>query len=1203
MEADPFDEDWASLSSHTSWSRDEDTLSSISLTSVRSFDLPATHSLVDGPQSSRQYNHPTIIRDVTVNHNSFYLLDDSGLVKWDYQTLRNTRVFQFPAYKHKLLKAVTYCSFYNVYFVLTMDNKVKVFNKHFSEVHCLELPAEQSKVSCIAINDRSHQLITGSLGGIKVFNYSKNVSSSRVSSYKTVEPMSQYSLVISHSSLHTEGIWIRGLSITDRLIGYSGYDVLVYSINAVLLIHLKRLHQGFVTGCVFLPSLKYFVTCSDDCTVKVWSESGSMIDCFTSHIKEVTGMLVHPHCPWLVLTTSLDGTIKQWNMATLQMEHSVTSCVGEVKMMRIVNHSCFYIVSSSSIELFEFNHFTQYWALCHSAMHQILPVIQDGRQPKILAIGVDGSVRLYSAKLDQGYHLTTVLPSHQIAPVLSVAYSPNTHTLCTLLDPNKLWVYNTRFNPAQRVTEISGSDLATLVAANNLLSSVLPTGIRLHHKKDVCSVCACGTQMLLGMMDGRVIVLVPDEDSFQTMGYLQAFISAVTLLKYDVVLNTLMCSSNQTEDVSVQLWDVTSWSLSAVVQCNSLLVDCAVLENCVMTGHDSGLVQLMRLTDSSSMDNANNNSSEVEDTRVTSVQSSHTFSLFAISHSNNVIRLWNTQCVLLLEVHLATIHSCCFLPGQACLIVDLHNHLYKVMLDKVLPQTLLMLRKECIETTSTSVTDSVIIDDLTNSPELTLQQYLAGAMVASASKTSEQRSPSSEDEVSDDESSVTSAAATNTYLSPPLSPVPSAWSFPILGQSLSDYSNTSDHPMDADSLTPSHTDTITTSGQTRADHTETETPVEVVSSEQHQWSNETSMSQEKSSPPILLDNNDLIISRPTTSKQLSTKKTAEIAWQKSHIVNKKPLKRKTQTPTVVKMSYFDSPGEVTTPVIPKHQTNYKVKKKKKKVPVAAKSSSHNNNTTLVDTSHTTVDGTHLPGSSSDGLSADDKVDISKLSLNSLPVTVSSKISAKSDVSTVRITRHVGHSNISSKHVCDNPTSSGVASSDSNDDVTTTTNNNNSVTDHTSTIVSVKSVNYDSTEISNVPHSQKVIGHSSPSSRSTRKSKSSRLANSMVHTGRGWQVDAIERARQRSSVQLKRQEDAQLHRIQREVEKRLVQSATHLKCYHQASRSSWRRPIEQATSVTSLRTSSDHDVQVEENSFHQHKLVCSNFRLNLYAHEK
>jgi len=69
--------------------------------------------------------------------------------------------------------------------------------------------------------------------------------------------------------------------------------------------------------------------------------------------------------------------------------YSVTTSVGEVKMIRIVNSDCFYVVSSSSIELFEFNHFTQYWALCHSAMYQILPVIQGGKQPKILAVGVD----------------------------------------------------------------------------------------------------------------------------------------------------------------------------------------------------------------------------------------------------------------------------------------------------------------------------------------------------------------------------------------------------------------------------------------------------------------------------------------------------------------------------------------------------------------------------------------------------------------------------------------------------------------------------------------------------------------------------------------------------------------------------------------------------------------------------------------------
>jgi len=68
-----------------------------------------------------------------------------------------------------------------------------------------------------------------------------------------------------------------------------------------------------------------------------------------------------------------------------------------------------------------------------------------------------------------------------------------------------VWLY-LRFNPAQRVTVLSGNELATLVAADNLISSVLPSGIRLHHKRDVCSVCACDTVVLLGMMVSCVLL-------------------------------------------------------------------------------------------------------------------------------------------------------------------------------------------------------------------------------------------------------------------------------------------------------------------------------------------------------------------------------------------------------------------------------------------------------------------------------------------------------------------------------------------------------------------------------------------------------------------------------------------------------------------------------------------------------------------------
>ena len=53
----------------------------------------------------------------------------------------------------------------------------------------------------------------------------------------------------------------------------------------------------------------------------------------------------------------------------------------------------------------------------------------------------------------------------------------------------------------------------------------------------------------------------------------------VMLLKYDKVLDILMCASNHADATYVQLWDILNWSLTATVQCDnsSVLVDCAML--------------------------------------------------------------------------------------------------------------------------------------------------------------------------------------------------------------------------------------------------------------------------------------------------------------------------------------------------------------------------------------------------------------------------------------------------------------------------------------------------------------------------------------------------------------------------------------------------------------------------------------------------
>ena len=116
----------------------------------------------------------------------------------------------------------------------------------------------------------------------------------------------------------------------------------------------------------------------------------------------------------------------------------------------------------------------------------------------------------------------------------------------------------------------------------------------------------------------------------------------------------------------------------------------------------------------------------------------------------------------------------------------------------------------------------------------------------------------------------------------------------------------------------------------------------------------------------------------------------------------------------------------------------------------------------------------------------------------------------------------------------------------------------------------------------------------------------------------WNI--ITRAKWRSCVQTKRHEDAQLRRLQRDYERHLVKSASHLKCFPSmfappsiycinvviATNSKWRQQqysIERSQSASSSDLN-DVTMAIEpHSSFHEHKLNCSEYRLQLYDHEK
>ena len=52
--------------------------------------------------------------------------------------------------------------------------------------------------------------------------------------------------------------------------------------------------------------------------VKVWTLSGRCIHIFRGHSKAITQLILHPESMSVILTCSLDGSIRMWSLDTME---------------------------------------------------------------------------------------------------------------------------------------------------------------------------------------------------------------------------------------------------------------------------------------------------------------------------------------------------------------------------------------------------------------------------------------------------------------------------------------------------------------------------------------------------------------------------------------------------------------------------------------------------------------------------------------------------------------------------------------------------------------------------------------------------------------------------------------------------------------------------------------------------------------------
>ena len=81
-------------------------------------------------------------------------------------------------------------------------------------------------------------------------------------------------------------------------------------------------HVVFICGvyvwCVYVCGyLLLYIYISVVCTVKVWSLTGGLVHTFRGHSRAVTNLLIHPHNSTIVITCSLDGSLRMWSLDTM----------------------------------------------------------------------------------------------------------------------------------------------------------------------------------------------------------------------------------------------------------------------------------------------------------------------------------------------------------------------------------------------------------------------------------------------------------------------------------------------------------------------------------------------------------------------------------------------------------------------------------------------------------------------------------------------------------------------------------------------------------------------------------------------------------------------------------------------------------------------------------------------------------------------
>ena len=681
-----------------SWWESEDNLigennfSESSISSVRQKPVLLSYGFL----SNVQYEHKLkncMIRSVTYNSKTceYIIADSRGIRAWqkNFASTKTLELMQYPPHNFNNIKILLYCRPLNLYFALTKEYILKVYNLNFHETFSIE--SDINALIHMVFNTATNELITASSSEIYIWRFGQ--------AYKQNDSSAaRFGLILRLKWEFSSGKLINRIALVEdqqKLLCLSETDVWCYDLFGKLIFIVRRACSTHLSACAYAGNT--IVAGSVAGQVSLVTTTGGNIHTFHSHSNLITEIIIHPSDSQLIITASLDGYIKLFSMDLLEELYSLKVSATGIESMALRSRNLLYCVSTKEIEEFDLNYLCQFWDQLRYPAHSIELVTNGDKSNRVIVVDSGNTIKLFAS--NERRKICTILPPPTVdfsKNILPCAHDREYNLVYILITISEVWVYTTKTDPACFLAVIdlwddtqTGRYSRTMTSSNPdppvvphlakpkcYCIEILPNFFEVQfldangELQTKCNLLACG-------MDTGQIMLFNPIMTGRKENTIQICKDPIIQLKYSKELQSCMVTTKPLAGLLIKVIN-SNLEVLVSISCDSDITYSAIRGTTLALGFASGhiIVQDQFLQQQKALE-LHKQPSVDHNLAVLSLSFHPTLDILCSAGRDYCIKIWSFDKHLLGEITLdSSLTSACFLNSAGDILMGFKGHIF-----------------------------------------------------------------------------------------------------------------------------------------------------------------------------------------------------------------------------------------------------------------------------------------------------------------------------------------------------------------------------------------------------------------------------------------------------------------------------------------------------------------------------------------------